>query len=104
MESKLPFPGIRNKDAVLFPKKIGGRYVMLHRIEPDLCIAFSDDLEHWRDISSVMAPQVTGWDNSKIGVAGTPIKMNDYWMVIYHTASVWAVFTLAASFFGFREP
>ena len=41
---KLPFPGIRNKNAVIFPQKIGGRYVMLHRIDPDLCIAYSDDL------------------------------------------------------------
>ena len=33
---KLPFPGIRNKDAGIFPQKIDGRYVMLHRIEPDI--------------------------------------------------------------------
>jgi predicted GH43/DUF377 family glycosyl hydrolase len=33
--SRLPFPGIRNKDGVVFPEKIGGRYVLMHRVEPD---------------------------------------------------------------------
>jgi predicted GH43/DUF377 family glycosyl hydrolase len=91
---KLPFPGIRNKDAVIFPEKIGGRYVMLHRIEPDLCIAFSDDLTHWCDIKSVMTPRAHGWDNWKLGVGGTPIKMENYWMVIYHGVSVERLYSL----------
>ncbi len=54
---KLPFPGIRNKNAVIFPEKVNGRYVMLHRIEPDLCIAYSDDLAKWCDFTSVMGPE-----------------------------------------------
>jgi predicted GH43/DUF377 family glycosyl hydrolase len=75
---KLPFPGIRNKDAVLFPDKIGGRYAMIHRIDPDICIAYSDDLVHWCDMKSMMTPRARGWDNWKLGVGGTPIRMNDY--------------------------
>ncbi len=101
---KLPFPGIKNKDAVVFPEKIDGRYVMLHRLEPDLCIAFSDDLEHWCDIRSVMAPRVTGWDNWKIGVAGTPIRMNDYWLVVYHGVSVDRVYSLGIVFLDLDNP
>ncbi len=102
--SKLPFPGIRNKDGVIFPEKINGRYVMLHRIEPDLCIAFSDDLMHWCDIRSVMLPRSKGWDNWKIGVAGTPIKMEDYWMVIYHGVSVDRVYSLGIVFLDANNP
>jgi predicted GH43/DUF377 family glycosyl hydrolase len=91
---KLPFPGIRNKDAAVFPEKIGGRYAMIHRIEPDLCIAYSDDLVHWCDLKSMMAPRARGWDNWRLGVAGTPIRMNDYWLVIYHGVSVERVYSL----------
>jgi len=91
---RLPFPGIRNKDAVVFPEKIGGRYVMLHRIEPDICIAYSDDLTHWCDIMSVMTPQAKGWDNGKIGVAGQPVKIKDAWLVIYHGVSVERLYSL----------
>lgn len=91
---KLPFPGIRNKDAAIFPEKIGGRYVMLHRIEPDLCIAYSEDLTKWCDISSVMGPRADSWDNWKIGVAGTPIKIREGWLVLYHGVSVERMYSL----------
>ncbi|MGD6852971.1 MAG: glycosidase [Candidatus Bathyarchaeia archaeon] len=101
---KLPFPGIRNKDAVFFPQKIGGRYVMLHRIDPDLCIAFSEDLEHWCDIMSVMKPRARGWDNWKIGVAGTPIRFNDYWLVVYHGVSVDRLYSLGVVLLDAKNP
>jgi beta-1,2-mannobiose phosphorylase / 1,2-beta-oligomannan phosphorylase len=65
---------------------------LLHRIEPDMCIAFSDDLVKWCDVMSVMKPRVDGWDNWKIGVSGTPIKINEGWLVIYHGISVEDVF------------
>ncbi len=81
---RLPFPGIRNKNSVIFPKKINGRYAMLHRIDPDLCIAYSEDLIKWCDIMSVMGPRANSWDNWKIGVAGSPVKINEGWLVIYH--------------------
>jgi predicted GH43/DUF377 family glycosyl hydrolase len=91
---KLPFPGIRDKNAVVFPQKVDGRYVMLHRIDPDLCIAYSEDLTKWCDISSVMRPRSDSWDNWKIGVAGTPIRINEGWLVLYHGVSVERMYSL----------
>ena len=91
---RLPFPGIRNKDAVLFPKKINGRYAMLHRIEPDLCIAYSQDLVNWCDIRCVMEPSVEGWDDLKIGAAGTPIELNEGWLMLYHGVNIDRVYHL----------
>jgi len=101
---KLPFPGIRNKDAVLFPEKIGGRYVMLHRIDPDICIAFSEDLEHWCDIKSMMKPRAYGWDNWRIGAGGTPIKLDDYWLVIYHGVSLDRAYSLGIVLLDAKRP
>jgi predicted GH43/DUF377 family glycosyl hydrolase len=101
---RLPFPGIRNKDAVIFPQKLNGRYVMLHRIEPDLCIAYSDDLAKWCDIMSVMTPQAEGWDNAKIGVAGAPVKINEDWLVIYHGANVERMYSLGIALLDGERP
>ena len=42
-------PGPDNKDAAIFPDKVGGRYVMFHRIPPSIWLAYSDDLVHWGD-------------------------------------------------------
>jgi len=101
---KLPFRGIRNKDAALFPHKINGRYAMLHRIEPDLCIAFSDDLVQWCDIMSVMTPQAQGWDNWKIGVSGTPMKIDEGWLVVYHGVSVERLYSLGIVLLDSENP
>ena len=40
----LAFPGLWDKDAIIFPEKIDGKYVIYHRIEPSIWIAYSDDL------------------------------------------------------------
>jgi beta-1,2-mannobiose phosphorylase / 1,2-beta-oligomannan phosphorylase len=100
----LPFPGIRNKNAVVFPQKIGGRYVMLHRIEPDLCIAYSEDLTKWCDIRSVMSPRGDSWDNWKIGVAGTPIKISEGWLVLYHGVSAERMYALGVVLLDGEHP
>lgn len=101
---KLPFPGIRNKDAVVFPDKIKDKYVLLHRVEPDICIAYSDDLQHWCNIASVMKPQMDGWSNFKIGVAGTPLKTSEGWVLIYHGVNVDHVYSLGVALLDSENP
>jgi beta-1,2-mannobiose phosphorylase / 1,2-beta-oligomannan phosphorylase len=89
-----PFNGVRNKDAVVFPKKIDGKYVMFHRVEPDMCLAYSDDLRRWYDIRAMMRPRTKSWDSWKIGAAGPPIELNEGWLVIYHGVSFEKVYSL----------
>jgi predicted GH43/DUF377 family glycosyl hydrolase len=101
---RLPFPGIRNKNAVVFPKKIGDKYVMFHRIEPDLCMAYSEDLTKWCDVMSIMKPRAEGWDNWKIGVAGSPIKINEGWLVVYHGVSVEKMYSLGIVLLDSEHP
>ena len=74
-----------NKNASLFPEKIGGKYVMFHRREPDICLAYSDDLKTWYDYTIILKPiPDSNWENKKIGIAGPPIKTDDGWLLIYH--------------------
>lgn len=74
-----------NKDASLFPQRIGGRYVMFHRRDPDIWIAYSDDLQTWRDHVQVMGPVPgSSWENLKIGIAGPPMLTENGWLLIYH--------------------
>jgi len=77
-------PDIDNKDAALFPEKVNGRYVMFHRIEPDMYLAFSEDLIHWDNFVSIASPRKGYWDNLKIGVGAPPIKLDKGWLVLYH--------------------
>jgi predicted GH43/DUF377 family glycosyl hydrolase len=79
-----PFPATINKNAVIFPKKIEDNYVMFHRIDPNINIAYSQDLRHWHDTKIVLRPRHDMWDSLKIGAAGPPIEIDEGWLQIYH--------------------
>ena len=103
-ERLLPFQGIRNKDAVVFPRKIDGRYVMYHRIEPDVCVAYSDDLQRWCDIKTILEPRVGMWDGFKVGAAGPPIEVSDGWLFIYHGVNFDKVYRLGVAMVDKDDP
>jgi len=96
-ERTLAFPGVRNKDAVVFPKKINNRYVMFHRLDPDICVAYSSDLHVWSDVRSVMKPRLQNWDCWKIGAAGQPIELTEGWLFIYHGVNSEKVYSLGVA-------
>ncbi len=79
-----------DKDVVLFPTCIGGRYVKLDRplTRPpsvgDIWISFSPDLIHWGDPRPVMQPRPRKWDEYKIGPGAPPIETPHGWLEIYH--------------------
>jgi predicted GH43/DUF377 family glycosyl hydrolase len=84
-----PLERAENKDHILFPEKIGGRYVILHRRAKHIWIGFSADLVHWTDHQILMAPRPdnsTGqhWDSVSIGSNGVPIKTPYGWLLFYH--------------------
>ena len=113
-ERILPFPGVRNKDAVILPGKVDGKYVMFHRIEPSICIAYSEDLKKWHGFKSIMEPRDKMWDSAKIGAAGTPIELNEGYLFIYHGVDeesitplaplYWIRVILKKCFTGLRNP
>ncbi len=83
--------GQNNRNSVLFPELIGGRYARLDRpmgddeLEPsDLCISFSDDLVHWQDSQVIAEPRPDLWDSHKVGGGAVPIRTSEGWLVIYH--------------------
>jgi predicted GH43/DUF377 family glycosyl hydrolase len=94
-----------NKDASLFPEKIGGSYVMFHRREPDIWIAYSDDLKTWYDHTKVMGPVTSSdWEDHKIGIGGPPIKTKDGWLLIYHGVNHDHVYSLGIALLDSDDP
>lgn len=80
-----PLERQKNKDHVLFPEKIGGRYAILHRRPSSIWLGFSDDLKTWTDHSIIMSPREDNdWDSKSIGANGVPIKTEHGWLLFYH--------------------
>jgi predicted GH43/DUF377 family glycosyl hydrolase len=84
-------PGVDNKDSCIVSEKIGGKYVVFHRMPPTIWIDFVDNLDFsdnlWLGGHPLMGPRVNSWDNLKIGLNGPPERTNDGWLLLYHGVS-----------------
>jgi beta-1,4-mannooligosaccharide/beta-1,4-mannosyl-N-acetylglucosamine phosphorylase len=83
-----------NRNCVLFPRKIGGRYAVYHRPSDrghtpfgDIFYATSPDLVHWGRHRFVLGPLGVGWQSLKTGPGPHPIATDDGWLLVYH--GVW---------------
>jgi predicted GH43/DUF377 family glycosyl hydrolase len=94
-----------NKDAALFPEKVDGRYIMLHRRPPDIWLAYSDDLLQWHEHQRIMQtlPE-SGWECLKIGAAGPPFKTGNGWVLIYHGVSADRHYSLGIALLDLQDP
>lgn len=93
-----------NKDAALFPEKINGKYVLLHRRFPDIWVAFSDNLKEWSDHKIIMSPRKNSWEEKKIGIAGVPLKTDFGWLLIYHGVDNNHVYRLGLALLDLNNP
>ncbi len=78
-----------NKDAALFPRKVGGRYLLLHRPTAgpleNVWMSGSEDLRHWGSpVCVLQEDQQPGWDSGKVGTGPTPIETSEGWLLIFH--------------------
>jgi len=81
-------PGIVDKNACILPEKVNGKYVIFHRIFPDILVDYVDSLNFdgkskFLTGEHKIQPRDFAWDSRKIGVGATPIKTNDGWLLIY---------------------
>lgn len=79
-----------NRNAVLFPRKINGRYAMYHRPSDrghtpfgDIHYSESPDLTYWGRHRHVFGP-AGGWQGTKVGAGPSPIETPEGWLLIYH--------------------
>ncbi|MFC1771614.1 glycoside hydrolase family 130 protein [Candidatus Margulisiibacteriota bacterium] len=80
--------GPGNKDGVLFPEKINGKYVRLDRPighgVGSIWISYSEDLISWGNSKALITPRAGYWDSFRIGASVPPIKTDKGWLEIYH--------------------
>jgi len=106
---RLKWPKTNNKNAVLFPEKIDGKYALLHRPmdkEPQgIGIAYSDNLTEWYGQREIMAPRGKGtWESRKIGACAPPIRTEKGWLLIYHGVDEDEIYRLGAAMFSLEDP
>ena len=106
-----------NRNGLLFPKKINGKYLMLSRPSDtghtpfgDIFISQSPDLQFWGQHRHVMGPakfEDSGWQCTKIGAGPIPIETDEGWLLIYHgviTTCQGYVYRMGAALLDKDEP
>ncbi|MFD0049404.1 glycoside hydrolase family 130 protein [Actinomycetes bacterium NPDC127524] len=82
-----------NKDVLIFPEKIKGKYYALHRPvprsvgKPEMWIAESTNLIHWGNHKFLLGLRENMWDSGRMGGGSVPIKTEKGWLELYHGAS-----------------
>ncbi len=86
-----------NRDVTIFPERIDGKYIALHRPMPEgigehaIWIASSPDLLSWGDHRHVASARAGYWDDAKIGGGAVPLRVNvggvEGWLAVYHGVS-----------------
>jgi beta-1,2-mannobiose phosphorylase / 1,2-beta-oligomannan phosphorylase len=94
----------QNKGMALFPRKIKGKYAMLCRIDGvNNYIAFSDNINVWREASILQKPRFT-WELIQIGNCGSPIETPEGWLVITHGVGPVREYVLGISLLDLENP
>jgi beta-1,4-mannooligosaccharide/beta-1,4-mannosyl-N-acetylglucosamine phosphorylase len=82
-----------NRNALLFPEKVGGLYVRLDRPFGhifargrgfDMWIGYSPDMEFWGRHALVLRAQDIPWGKVKVGPSTPPIRTDAGWLTLFH--------------------
>jgi predicted GH43/DUF377 family glycosyl hydrolase len=77
-------PAAESKGMALFPRKIGGLYVMLSRQDNEnIDLMFSDNIHFWNERKVLLKPAFP-WELVQLGNCGSPIETAAGWLVLSH--------------------
>ena len=78
-----------NKNCVIFPEKIDGKYVILHRPMPRMvCIKVAKLEKPWpADGVTLVGPRANTWRSSRVGAGAPPIRTEIGWLLPFHGAT-----------------
>jgi beta-1,4-mannooligosaccharide/beta-1,4-mannosyl-N-acetylglucosamine phosphorylase len=103
-----------NRNGVLFPRKINGKYMMFSRPSDnghtpfgDIYLSQSPDLIHWGEHRYVMGTQAGTWQATKVGAGPAPIETPEGWLVFYHgvlTSCNGFVYSFGAALVDLEKP
>ena len=94
----------QNKGMALFPRRIGGKYVMLSRRDREnMHLSMSDDVHHWNEVTELYRPQYP-WELLHIGNCGSPIETPAGWLVLTHGVGPMRCYSIGAMLLDLEDP
>jgi len=109
-------PDRNDKDCVMFPERINGKIVLLHRLRSKVQIAYFDNLQSLAKSRSFWSEYLAHfgdyevlrskfpWEEKKVGIGPPPIKTERGWLVIYHGVSIDRIYRAGALLLDLDDP
>lgn len=101
-------PDEDDKDAFVFPEKVKGKYLIVHRGGNDIDLGFTPtfdfDGKTWIEEYRWISPRRGWWDSKKVGAAAPPIKTKEGWVMLYHGVSDEGVYRVGALLLDLKNP
>jgi predicted GH43/DUF377 family glycosyl hydrolase len=92
------------KGMALFPRRIGGDYVMLGRQDNEsIWLHRSDDLFSWSGGDKLISPKFA-WDAAQMGNCGSPIEIDEGWLVVTHGVGPVRSYSIGAALLDRDDP
>lgn len=92
------------KGMALFPRRIGGKYAMLGRMDNEnVWYLTSDDLLTW-DGGEIIIPPKYQWEFVQMGNCGSPHEIDEGWLVITHGVGSVRNYCIGASLLDKDDP
>lgn len=80
-----------NKNCVVFPRRVNGRYVILHRPMPRICLttvaALEDQWPGEEGSTPLVGPRPDSWRSSRVGAGAPPLLTEIGWLLPIHGAT-----------------
>ncbi|WP_174298059.1 glycoside hydrolase family 130 protein [Sphingomonas bacterium] len=94
----------RNKGMALFPRQVGGKYMMIGRQDGEnLFLLKSDSLTHWDEGAMILRPHFP-WELVQIGNCGAPIELDEGWLLLTHGVGAMRKYSIGAVLLDKRDP
>ena len=92
------------KGMAMFPRRIGGRYMMLGRQDSEnIWLLDSDDRFTWNGGRKILTPKYP-WEFVQLGNCGSPIEIDEGWLVLTHGVGVVRNYSVGACLLDKDDP
>ncbi|HRG99162.1 MAG TPA: glycoside hydrolase family 130 protein [Polyangiaceae bacterium] len=95
---------VQNKGMALFPRMVGGRFLMASRLDGEnIFLLHSDNIHFWRESKLIYAPK-RAWEFVQVGNCGSPIETDEGWLLLTHGVGPMRQYWMGALLLDLEDP
>jgi predicted GH43/DUF377 family glycosyl hydrolase len=94
----------KNKGLALFPRRIGGHYVMCARVDGENLYLMTSDIVHFWETAELLCGPQRPWEFVQIGNCGSPLETPAGWLLLTHGVGPMRTYAIGAMLLDRDDP